>query len=46
MDLNEFKEKLTKLEKELNKPTDILIKQESTSFINKIFVNILLSKGN
>ena len=35
-DLNSFKQRLTKLEEELNQPTSVAIKQQSTAFINKI----------
>ena len=34
-DLYDFKQRLTKLEKELNQPTNISIQQLSTAFINK-----------
>ena len=35
---NNFKQKLTQLTKELDKPSNISIQQDSTSFINKISV--------
>lgn len=40
MDLNYLKEKFTKLQEQLNKPRNISIIQQSTSFINKISVMI------
>jgi hypothetical protein len=40
MDLNQLKEKLSKLEKELDQISNISIQQQSTSFIEKIFVVI------
>jgi hypothetical protein len=44
--LDELKTGLKKLQEELDKPANVSIEQESTSFINKIFVNLPLSKGN
>jgi chromosome segregation ATPase len=38
IDLKQFKEKLNKLKDELDKPSNVSIKQESTGFINKIFI--------
>jgi len=46
IDLNEFKEKLNKLKEELDKPSNVSIEQQSSSFINKIFVVIAIDKGN
>ncbi len=46
IDLNHLKEKLAKLTVELDKPSNISIKQGSTSFINKISVIISSHKGN
>jgi chromosome segregation ATPase len=38
--LNQFNEKLKKLKEELNQPKHLSIKQESTSFINQIFIQL------
>jgi chromosome segregation ATPase len=38
IDLNEFKEKLKQLEEQLNNPSNISIRQDSSPFINKISV--------
>jgi chromosome segregation ATPase len=38
IDLNQFKQKLTQLSKELDKPTNVSIHQDSASLINKISV--------
>ncbi len=38
MDLKQFQEKLNKLKNELDKPSNVSIKQELTGFINKIFI--------
>ena len=46
IDLNHFKEKLNKLKEELDKPTNVSLKQQSTSFIDKMFVVIPFHKGN
>ena len=46
IDLNHLKQKLTKLDEETNRLLSISTKQESTSFINKIFLNITFNKGN
>jgi chromosome segregation ATPase len=43
IDLKEFKEKLEQLEERLNKPSNISILQDSSSFINKI--SILATSG-
>ena len=45
IDLNHLKQKLTKLQAP-NKFLTVSIKQESTSFVNKIFLNITFYKGN
>jgi phosphomevalonate kinase len=37
-DLNKLKEKLEELKKKLYQPTNVLIKQQSNSFINLIFI--------
>ena len=44
IDLEKFKIKLEKLAKELNEPTNLSIRQDSESFINKISVNISSGK--
>jgi len=44
--LNETKENLNKLKEELDKSSNILIQQESSTFINKIFVIIPFNQGN
>jgi outer membrane murein-binding lipoprotein Lpp len=46
IDLNHFKEKLNKLKEELNQPSNILLKRQSTSFIDKMLVIIPFHKGN
>ena len=46
INLRHFQEELDKLTEELTKPPNISIKQQSTSFINEIFVIIPFSKGN
>jgi chromosome segregation ATPase len=38
IDLKQFQEKLNKLKDELDKPSKISIEQETTKFINKIFI--------
>jgi hypothetical protein len=43
-DLRQWNEKLKRLEKELNKPSNIHLRQDTTSFINKIFVDVRSSK--
>jgi chromosome segregation ATPase len=45
MDLDQLKEKLTKLKEELDRPPNVSIEQESSTFINKIFVIIPFDKG-
>jgi len=45
IDIDHFKTKLNKLQEELNQPTNVLIEQQSTSFINKIIVILPLDKG-
>ncbi len=42
--LNQLKEKLKQLEEQLNKPSNILIRQESSSFVGKISVAFSSSK--
>ncbi len=37
-DLNKLKEKLEELKKKLYQPTNVLIEQQSNSFINLIFI--------
>jgi hypothetical protein len=44
--LEELKQKLNKLKEELDKPTNVSIQQESTSFINQISVIIPFDEGN
>jgi hypothetical protein len=44
IDLNQIKTKLTKLTKEFEQPADIYIRQDSSSFINKISVIVSSSK--
>jgi outer membrane murein-binding lipoprotein Lpp len=44
--LEELKQKLNKLKEELDKPTNISIQQESTSFINQISVILPFDEGN
>jgi len=44
--LNQLNQKLQQLEEELDKPSNISIQQESSTFINKIFVIIPFDKGN
>jgi phosphomevalonate kinase len=46
IDINHFKVKLNKLKEELNQPTNISLKQQSASFIDKMFVIIPFQKGN
>jgi chromosome segregation ATPase len=46
IDLNHFKEKLNKLKEELNQPSNILLKRQSTSFIDRMVVIIPFHKGN
>jgi chromosome segregation ATPase len=43
VDLNKFKQKLKELEEQLNKPSNISIRQDSSLFINKI--SVLISSG-
>jgi hypothetical protein len=43
IDLKNLKQKLTQLEKELDKPSNISIQQDSTSLINKI--SVIVSSG-
>ena len=45
IDLNHLKERSDKLQKELHRPTNVSIEQESTSFINKISLRISLKRG-
>jgi hypothetical protein len=42
--LNQFKQKLTQLAKELDKPSNISLEQDSTSLINKISVVVSVGK--
>jgi DNA anti-recombination protein RmuC len=44
--LEKLKQKLNKLKEELDKPTNVSIQQESTSFINQISVIISFDEGN
>ena len=44
IDLNNLKEKLEKLEKELNRPSNIFIKRQSTLFVDNISVLLLSGK--
>jgi len=44
IDLTQFKQKWTQLQKELDKPSNISIQQNSTSFINRI--SVVVSSGN
>jgi phosphomevalonate kinase len=44
--LNEIKQNLNKLKEELDKPSNVSIQQEYSSFINKIFVIVSLNEGN
>jgi outer membrane murein-binding lipoprotein Lpp len=44
--LNRFKQNLNKLKQELDKPSSVSIQQESSKFINKIFVISPCDKGN
>jgi archaellum component FlaC len=46
IDLNRFKQNLNKLKQELDKPSSVSIQQESSKFINKIFVISPCDKGN
>jgi hypothetical protein len=46
IDLDQIKEKLNKLKEELDKPSNVSIEQESSSFINKILVIIPFGKCN
>jgi outer membrane murein-binding lipoprotein Lpp len=46
IDLNHFKMKLNKLKEELDQPRNISLKQQSTSFIDKMAIIIPLHKGN
>ena len=39
-DLNNFKQKLEKLEKELTRPTNVSIERQSTSFIDNLSVRL------
>ena len=45
IDLNDLKQRLDKLAKELNKPTNFSIKQQSTSFINSISLMLPFENG-
>ena len=45
IDLDDLKQKVEDLEKELNQPTLVSIKQQPTSFINKISVILPMDKG-
>jgi hypothetical protein len=45
IDLNQLNERFTKLEEELDKPTNVLIEQQSISFINQISLIIPFDKG-
>ncbi len=44
--LEDFKQKLNKLKEELDKPTNVSIQQQSSTFIKKISVIIPLSESN
>jgi hypothetical protein len=46
INLNQLNQKLQQLEEELDKPSNISIQQESSTFINKIFVITPFDKGN
>jgi outer membrane murein-binding lipoprotein Lpp len=46
IDLNQFKDNLNKLKEELDKSSNISIQEDSSIFINKIFVFISSNKGN
>jgi outer membrane murein-binding lipoprotein Lpp len=47
IDLDQFKEKLNKLKEELDKPSNVSIEQQPSSFINKIFLPFPpIGKGN
>ena len=45
IDLNDLRQRLEKLEKELNQPTNVSIKQQSASFIDKISLLLPSEKG-
>ena len=45
LDLNELKQRLDELEKQLNQPTNVSIEQQSTSFINNISLLLESKKG-
>jgi hypothetical protein len=44
IELNEFKQKLTQLAKQLDKPSNVSLQQGSASFINKISVVVASRK--
>ena len=44
-EFNELKQRLDKLEKQLNQPTNVSIEQQSTSFINNISLLLESKKG-
>ncbi|CAF3467316.1 unnamed protein product, partial [Rotaria sp. Silwood2] len=46
IDLDQFKEKFSKLQEELDEPSNLSIQQQSSPFINKIVLNIPLYQGN
>ena len=46
MDLEQFQQKLNQLQEELLQPADLFIEQQSTSFLNFIFLDIRRSKEN
>ena len=46
IDLNHLKERLSIFKKELSRPVNVSIKQQSICCINKISLPILLQKGN
>jgi hypothetical protein len=46
IDLDELKEKLRILKEELDKPPNVSIQQQPSTFINKIFVILPFDKGN
>ena len=45
LDLNRLKGNLEKLEEQLKQPTNVSVKQQSTSFINKIYLLVSLQIG-
>ena len=46
IDLDQLTKKLNKLKEELDKPSTVIIEQQSTLFISKISLIIPIDKGN